>query len=436
MAGFRRPALVELVGYVDEKDGVGRCHVLAVQRTDTVLRERDDARVRNTNGHVLGIDIIRFGAALMVAIFHLAYWSWAPGESLTKSVSGGVVEFPSLARFTWVGWVGVEIFFVISGFVISYSAAGASSSSFLRGRVLRLYPTAWICATATLGAVVLLGRAGPDTAASYARTMALWIQGPWIDGVYWTLGIEIVFYGLVYAVLCLGRFGSIPGILGAMALVSSAFWGGLAFSRVWPEVLPLGFLHDLRASPASAFLLLRHGCFFALGGMLWLRQTRRLGPWWVFLFGLCLLSGTVEIADTARDIVAPIGDTAAKRMAAGAVWLIAVGCMAAAIHFQQPLRRRLGRSATTVELLGLMTYPLYLLHDTIGAALLKAAFLAGEPPAGALAIAVAIVLTLSWIVTRFLEAPVRVWLRGVLSRVTIIGRPERVGNILNPPPNW
>ncbi|WP_371734275.1 hypothetical protein [Acidisphaera sp. S103] len=73
----------------------------------------------------------------MVTFFHLTYWSWAPVESLTKSVSGGVAEFPSMAKITWLGWVGVEIFFVISGFVISYSAAGVSPFVFLRRRIIR-----------------------------------------------------------------------------------------------------------------------------------------------------------------------------------------------------------------------------------------------------------------------------------------------------------
>jgi peptidoglycan/LPS O-acetylase OafA/YrhL len=48
------------------------------------------------------------------------------------------------------GWVGVEIFFVISGFVIAFTAEGASSRAFLRSRVLRLVPGPWICATIAL----------------------------------------------------------------------------------------------------------------------------------------------------------------------------------------------------------------------------------------------------------------------------------------------
>jgi peptidoglycan/LPS O-acetylase OafA/YrhL len=371
--------------------------------------------VKGANKHIIGLDVIRFCAALIVTLFHLSYWSWAPAESLTKSVSGGIVRFPSLTGITWLGWVGVEVFFVISGFVISYSAAGTRPLAFLRSRILRLYPAAWICATATLVTVLLLGRGSTETGLEYARAMTLWVQGPWIDGVYWTLGIEIVFYTVIFGVLCLGRFGSISVVLTILTLISTAFWGALAFDRVLPRMLPVGFLHDLLASPASAFLLLRHGCFFALGGLLWLCQTKRLTPWRAILLGLCLLSGVLEICDSARPIVLPIGDSAEKRMVASAIWLVAVACLIGAIFYNEALHKLFGKSAATIKFLGLMTYPLYLLHDIIGAALLKFTFLLGAPPVAALVLAVAFVVALSGAVTRFLEPPIRIRLRNFLS---------------------
>ena len=372
--------------------------------------------MKGSNGHIIGLDVIRFCAALMVTLFHLTYWSWAPVDSLTKSVAGGMVEFPSLAKFTWLGWVGVEIFFVISGFVISYSAAGVNPFVFLRRRIIRLYPSAWICATATLVTVLLISRGNADTVSEYLRAMTLWVQGPWIDGVYWTLGIEIIFYALIFAMLCLGRFGSIAVALGIMTLASTAFWGTLAIDRIFPGMLHVGFLHNLLASPASAFLLLRHGCFFALGGLLWLCHSKGLSSWRAILLGLCLVSGVLEIFDSARSIVSPIGDSPERRMVACAVWIAAVVCLAAAITYNQRLHKFFGKSAEVIRFLGLMTYPLYLLHDIIGAAQLNAASMVGASPLAALAFAMTIVLALSWAVTRFLEPPIQALLRILLSR--------------------
>ena len=75
--------------------------------------------------YILGVDIIRFLSAVGVAAFHLT-WS-------NPAATWG---FP-------VGWVGVQLFFVISGLVIANSAYHSNWRRFARGRVLRLYPAAW-----------------------------------------------------------------------------------------------------------------------------------------------------------------------------------------------------------------------------------------------------------------------------------------------------
>ncbi|WP_368735457.1 acyltransferase family protein, partial [Klebsiella aerogenes] len=86
------------------------------------------------------------------------------------------------------GWVGVEIFFVISGFVIANSATKSSPAEFLLGRALRLYPAVWVCATATLLVLVLLGhRPVSDFIVPYIHAMTLvpkGVIGEWLDGVY------------------------------------------------------------------------------------------------------------------------------------------------------------------------------------------------------------------------------------------------------------
>ena len=99
------------------------------------------------------LDPLRFGAAVGVAVFHQMFWSWAwvsigvPG--FERTVAADVI-YPSAASFTWFGWVGVEIFFVISGFVIANSASKSSPTEFLLGRALRLYPAVWVCTKTNL----------------------------------------------------------------------------------------------------------------------------------------------------------------------------------------------------------------------------------------------------------------------------------------------
>src|SRR2546430_146899 len=101
-----------------------------------------------TKYHFGGLDLVRFFSACLVMIFHLGVVS----RRLPISANYGVVDapdFPELSVFD-IGWVGVEIFFVLSGFVIAQSADGKSAYRFLVGRAGRLLPAIWICATITL----------------------------------------------------------------------------------------------------------------------------------------------------------------------------------------------------------------------------------------------------------------------------------------------
>src|SRR3954465_3556967 len=89
------------------------------------------------------------------------FYSWA-GASIGapqgfEHYFAADVQFPNAAPFTWFGWVGVEIFFVISGFVIANSASRSSPTHFLLGRARTLYPAVWVCATATLLVLLLFG---------------------------------------------------------------------------------------------------------------------------------------------------------------------------------------------------------------------------------------------------------------------------------------
>src|SRR5882724_10068361 len=158
-------------------------------------------------GYVYGIDIIRFLAALSVVGFHLGYLN-------------DVADFKAIWPVTWFGWIGVEVFFVISGFVIANSANGKSPIQFLKGRALRLYPAVWCCATLTLIVrSAVSDEKFVDLLPSYLRSLTLIPKGPWIDDVYWTLAVEIGFYTLIFLLLCAGLFS----LLSRVALALTAF---------------------------------------------------------------------------------------------------------------------------------------------------------------------------------------------------------------------
>ena len=84
---------------------------------------------------VLLLDVVRGSSVLLVVLFHLRYL---------------VMESaPILAAFSRYGYLGVAIFFVVSGYVITLSAesnlaSGKSPLDFLRNRLRRVYPVYWV----------------------------------------------------------------------------------------------------------------------------------------------------------------------------------------------------------------------------------------------------------------------------------------------------
>ena len=199
-----------------------------------------------------GLDLIRCSAALLVLFFHLAYQSRAD----------------PLATFASIGWLGVPIFFVLSGFVIAFSANGRSAGQFVKSRIFRLYPAAWICGSAT--AIFILH--DPQWVENYIKTMVLLPIGPWVDAVYWTLAVEIAFYFSVAVVLALWGSRMLTRLGLILGLASSAFW----FLRLVDFATGRNFqpIFTVFESELGNLFLLKHGCYFAMGVLLWsIRQN-------------------------------------------------------------------------------------------------------------------------------------------------------------------
>lgn len=344
------------------------------------------------------IDLLRFACAMLVVAHH--YWAALPLDPnpAAAAMLGGVRLERGWAGWTSFGWVGVELFFVISGYVIACSAAGTAPRDFLRRRAQRLLPAAWVCASVTLAVLLAMGAGGwAVLGAQWLRSVTFWPIGDAIDPSYWTLGIEVAFYLLVAWRL---RGG---GDCGRIERV--AWWIGGASLAFWTAQVALGTVDGTWMKERLAqLLLLPHGAFFAVGILLhaWHRDggspARMLG------LGLFLGAGAVEIAAHAVDQAKDLGVSAnpALPLAAFALGaLLVAGC--------RRVQPWLGWTCRWSATLGLMTYPLYLLHQQIGAAA-AAAFGPGALPAALL-----FVTLLSWMVVRHAEPPLRTALGAALS---------------------
>jgi peptidoglycan/LPS O-acetylase OafA/YrhL len=353
-----------------------------------------------------GVDLVRFVSALMVALFHLGLVCWAAPAAPVARILRSAYVLPDLTPWVWFGWVGVQIFFVVSGFVIATSAEGASPLGFFKSRLLRLYPAAWIATTLVLAALVASGV--PPSPWAYGASMLLLPTGPWIDGQYWTLGLEIVFYSLVFLLLAIGRFERIGLLAAAMGLASAAY------------------ILAVTAYPGSGLLrggwwqltLLYFGIYFAIGIFVRLWVLARMTPALWLAAAACLLAAILQTRLHALAVAVALPRSP---MRLADYWYVATLVFlagTAAVMLSARYRASIGRLPPPMLRLartfGLATYPFYLLHLSIGVVLARALVLFGLPPFFALALTIILLVGAAILVSSVLEKAVRRRLRACL----------------------
>ena len=370
--------------------------------------------------HFAILDPLRFAAALGVAVFHLTFWSWAGSST---GVAPGFehyvaadLQFQSAAPFTWFGWVGVEIFFVISGFVIANSASKSSPREFLIGRTLRLYPAVWVCATLTF--IVLLLFAGGSASqfiGPYLKAMLLipkGLNGQWLDCIYWTLAAEMAFYGLVFCTLLTKKI-TLRHLAFGLTIWSALFniFSVLVLSGVIRSEI-LYFVVLMFRVPCAAFLL-NHGCFFALGIWLFMSSKRELTIHEWLAVAVTVLSGFAEIYYFASYVVTNIPIISDQsRFVPVAVWAASVLLIAmAANRSRRPAATASAAagslSAQYLRTLGLITYPLYLIHNVVGSAVIRLLVDAGLDQTLAVAAGLVLLVLVCWFICAKVEPAIR-----------------------------
>ncbi|GAA2623867.1 acyltransferase [Actinomadura fulvescens] len=167
--------------------------------------ETTPGRSRQGGDRLRALDGMRIIAALMVCFYHYTGRGGTVSESWGESPRA---LFPDLSSIAVYGNLGVEFFFVISGFVICMSCWGRSLGDFFRSRVSRLYPAYWVAIVlVTAASLVLPAVAKPVRLDEFLVNLTM-LQQPAgahrVLGVCWTLWVELRFY-LLFALFVVWR---------------------------------------------------------------------------------------------------------------------------------------------------------------------------------------------------------------------------------------
>jgi peptidoglycan/LPS O-acetylase OafA/YrhL len=241
--------------------------------------------------------------------------------------------------------------------------------------------------------------------------MFLWPLGPWIDSVYWTLPIEIVFYAIFFILLSIRAFKRTSGAMCLLAVGSLVYWASLLGTQHWPT-LPLLEWPRLLPSSIANLTLLPHGCYFALGGAFWLIFRYGPTPARAVLVIVALAGGSLQTAFFCRALSA-----ATPVPAVEAVWIGSAVIMAFSIWKRAIVERYFGRYASAVRFLGLMTYPLYLIHDDAGVKVRDSLVRLGMPLQSSALLATCMALLAAAAIASLIEPAVQNVLRRTLTAI-------------------
>ncbi len=326
------------------------------------------------------IDAFRAILIFSVLVFHYLL-RWTPNYSGPDLTHYSHLYSPLLQ----VGKYGVHVFFVISGVVIAMTLLKSREVlEFAFRRFSRLYPALVVAAVVTFLAMRLLGPPALQvTFKDFLLTLTMIptnLGGQFVDGVYWSLAVEVKFY--LWIALA---FWTLKG----------RFWIGLigvgAIGTVL-EFLPHG--HGL----AVAVLISPYMGFFLAGVALWFAAFER--NHWPALW--CALAAAALYAAHWRDI-----EVNGAPSLLGHAYVLGLTAALAVL-----LLRHVRLPWGPLPYLGRISYSLYLLHQNLGVALIG--WLTATlhwPDLLAFAAATAFATALAAASFHGVEVPAQAWLR-------------------------
>lgn len=284
------------------------------------------------------LDLLRVIAIVAVIAFHYLFSAIARGRTPN-------VEFSPMAEWARYGYLGVELFFMISGFVIVTSVSSLNFKQFLTKRFLRLYPMYWISlilifAISTFG---LWGRPGPRAQVFYYNLTMFpnAFDQPWLDAAHWFMARQLQLY-LAVAIIVLFKFNKSIG----------------SFFTWWAIVGSIWYLFNF-----DNFQIWYFNGYFALicgGAIISLIRINGFSRLRVFALG----SSYLWAIASRMDLVGWLDRNRAPGHSPLIIGVIVTGIFLAVMATWIPRVSQWKIKGATYA--GALSYPIYLIHDRLG----------------------------------------------------------------------
>lgn len=347
------------------------------------------------------LDGFRGLAILMVVLYH-AFTRW------TTLVPYGTrfADFPLFEK----GWLGVQLFFLISGFVILMTLEKCYSfKEFIIKRWLRLFPAMFL---ATL-LIYLTARFLPERPGGIPHITdvipgLLFVEPVWIgkilrnhqgylEGAFWSLYVEVKYYfifGLLY--FYLGRIRAIISIF-------SIFVIGMTI-KMLVEEMGIKVLHPINVITHQISFI--HFGWFACGSLMYIYYKEKKN---IFL-GYALAIGIVS---SVSSLFLTFGRTPAVF-----IWALIILAIFVATVYSDKLKLLLDNKALVY--LGFISYPLYLIHESSMIALIikMNRYFPSIPGLLLPVVPIALLIGIAHLIAKYGEPPVYKFLKSVVKLPT------------------